>query len=68
MTIQTIEIHGERYVVLLERDFLALRANAPVSSTAQPPPPANGPARFREVVPLRVGGTPASEILIQDRR
>ena len=67
MTIQTIEIHGERYVVLLEKDFLALQASR-MTSTAPATPPANAPGKFRDVAPLRVSGTPASEILLQDRK
>lgn len=66
MVIQTIEIHGERFVILPEREFLALRPNA-VSPPAAPAP-VNGAARFREVVPMRVEGTPASELLLRDRR
>jgi hypothetical protein len=67
MTIQTIEIHGERYVLLSERDFLTLTRNqAPTAGIA--PRPENGQSPFREVVPLRVGGTPASELLLKDRR
>jgi hypothetical protein len=66
--IQTIEIHGERFVILPEREFLALRpptngANAPAAPTA-----GNGTPRFREVTPLPVDGAPASDMLLRDRR
>jgi len=67
MTVQTIEIHGERYVLLSERDFLALKGNAS-SSPQQDSQDANGASRFREVTPVEAPGTPASEILLRDRR
>ncbi|MEX2174983.1 MAG: hypothetical protein WD872_11520 [Pirellulaceae bacterium] len=66
MTVQTVELAGERYVILREREFLELRDRVPAPSplaSVSPPVPA-----FREVIPLRVGGTPASELLIQDRQ
>ena len=66
MSIQTIEIHGERFVILSERDFLAIQANSdPTSSSLNA---GNGELRYREVVPLQFEGTPASELLLQDRR
>jgi hypothetical protein len=67
MTIQTIQIGGERYVLLLERDFLALQRHPRTEAAESPSPQVNGP-RFREVTPLPVEGTPASEILLRDRR
>lgn len=68
MTIQTIELLGERYVILSEREFLALQAKHPsvLGNGAAPSDPSE--QRFREVAPLPVGGMPASQILIQDRR
>lgn len=72
MTIQTIELSGERYVILPEQEFLELQQKLAASpgTNAQSPghSRAHGPARFRDVVPLRVGGVPASQLLIQDRR
>jgi hypothetical protein len=66
--IQTIEIHGERFVILPEREFLAMRpqtngVHAPAVTVA-----GNGTPRFREVTPLPVDGAPASELLLRDRR
>jgi len=66
MTIQTIELHGKRHVILSERDFIEMQRKLTESGASTQPPVSPAP-RFREVVPPRVGGTPASEILIQDR-
>lgn len=74
MAIQTIELSGQRYVILPEREFLELRARRPTevpaesSAVSSPAPHAGGGAKFREVVPLRVGGVAASELLMRDRR
>ncbi len=66
MAIQTVELQGERYVILPEREFLELQQKFPNVSSTEAPLPANG--QFREVVPVRVGGISASELLMQDRR
>jgi hypothetical protein len=66
MTIQTVELCGERYVILPEREFLELQRKVPATAAIEPTLSPDG--GFREVVPLRVGGIPASELLIRDRR
>jgi hypothetical protein len=68
MTIQHVELRGERYVILPEREYLELQQRLHASSATRDaaPPPTVG--RFRKVVPLKVGGVPASQMLIQDRR
>lgn len=68
MTIQTVELCGERYVILPEREFLELQRKIPGSQAVEEGPSVPVAGRFREVVPVRVGGIPASELLIQDRR
>jgi hypothetical protein len=68
MAAQTIEIHGEKYVILPEQEYLALQLSITQVSPAATPAPENGSARFRNVVPLHVGGTPPSELLMRDRR
>jgi hypothetical protein len=65
MTIQTVELRGERYVILPEREFLELQKQIPAENRRAPQVTSGG---FREVVPVRVGGLPASEMLIQDRQ
>jgi hypothetical protein len=66
MTLQTVELQGERYVILREKEFLELEQSAHATTPAEPAHSSGGP--FREVIPLRLGGVPASELLIQDRR
>ena len=66
--IQTIEIHGERFVILPEREFLALRPQTNGAHAAAMPAAGNGTPRFREVTPLPVDGAPASDMLLRDRR
>ena len=66
MTIQTIELCGERYVILPEREFLELQKKISAPPSTESKPLAGG--GFPEVIPLNVGGVPASELLIQDRR
>jgi hypothetical protein len=56
---------GERYVVLQERDFLELQQAAPVNEGKLSEAAAE---KFREVIPVKTGGMPASEMLIRDRR
>jgi hypothetical protein len=68
MTIQHIELRGERYVIISERDFLELRGKRPESEDEPMSKPRPSNKRFRDVTPLQVDGTPASEILIRDRR
>ena len=68
MSIQTIEINGERFVILSERDFLALQASSLDEAAADSPNSGNGAHRFRDVEPIRLAGRPASELLLQDRR
>ena len=63
MAIQTVEIHGERFVLIPEREFLALQSQIPTAL-----PTRVDSKRFRDITPLRVGGVPASDLLIQDRR
>ena len=53
----------------IETIVRAYRERVGAAMTGQPPQaPINDRPQFREVTPLRVSGTPASEILIQDRR
>lgn len=66
MNIQTIELHGVRYVILPEREFQELQRSLSADASNSAEVPASG--RFREVVPLKVDGIPASELLISDRR
>ena len=68
MTIQHIELRGERYVILPEREFLELQRRLPESQAAQMAASDRNAAPFRDVVPLKMGGVPASKMLIQDRR
>jgi hypothetical protein len=65
MTLQTVELLGERYVILREKEFLELQQKAQRAASVEPNPLTSG--EFRHVVPLRVGGVPASELLIRDR-
>jgi hypothetical protein len=65
MTVQTVELCGERYVILPEREFLEMRKQIPAENQSASEATSGG---FREVVPLQVGGVPTSEMLIQDRR
>lgn len=67
MTVQTIEIHGERYVLLSERDFLALQSKS-TSPSQLADRGTNGSSRFRDVTPVELPGTPASDILLRDQR
>ncbi len=67
MTIQRIILHGERYVILPEREFMALQTEA------RPPTDSSGgtgstPPRYAEVVPIDFEGVAPSELLILDRR
>jgi hypothetical protein len=66
MTLQTVELLGERYVILREKEFRELEQRARSIRPAESNPKPGG--HFREVTPLKVGGVPASELLIQDRR
>ena len=69
MTIQTIELFGERYVIMPEREYLVLTQNPHPSGNGHPEPGvAASPPRFEKVVPLEVPGRPVSEMIIQDRR
>jgi len=68
MTIQHIELRGEHYVIVSERDFLELQQQRSQAPVRLPAKPATAAPRFREVVPLPVPGMPASAMLIQDRR
>jgi hypothetical protein len=68
MAIQTVELRGEGYVIIPERDFLEIQRNQLASQNPEALLPFIVQSRFREVVPLRVVGNPASELLIQDRR
>jgi hypothetical protein len=77
MTVQHIELGGERYVILPEREFEALARSsagrtpsdsAPLHKPAPAGVPVRAATKFHAVVPLQVAGTPASEILLRDRR
>jgi len=68
MTIQHIELRGERYVILPEREFLELQQRVSTSPAAPDAVTESSKPRFREITPLPVGGPPASEMRIQDRR
>jgi hypothetical protein len=68
MSIQHIQLRGERYVILPEEEFLELQRHRPESEAAQPSASRSSAHAFHEVVPLKVGGVPASELLIRDRR
>lgn len=68
MTIQTIEIRGERFVIISEHDFLLLQSRTAEPRLMRAPNAPEAAPRFREITPLPVSGTPASEILIQDRQ
>ncbi len=64
MTFQTIEIAGQRLVILPEEEFRKLHQ----STVSNEPAMNSEKAKFAVVQPLKVGGQPASEMLIQDRR
>ena len=66
MAYQTVELNGSRFVILPEQEFLDLRRERAGESSWPASQPA-GP-QFDDVVPLDVGGPPASELLIRDRR
>jgi hypothetical protein len=68
MTIQTVELHGERYVIMSEREFMEMRHKLAEAPSAKPDSPGSDKARFREVAPLKTSGVPVSELLIRDRR
>lgn len=68
MTVNTVELKGERFVILTEADFLDLkRRSNPAPRAASAAASARGPT-FAEVTPLEVGGEPASDLLVRDRR
>ena len=64
MTIQVVELSGQRYVIIPEREFLEFQAKAGVETSQTDPKN----RKFREVIPLQISGIPASELLMQDRR
>jgi hypothetical protein len=56
MPIQTVELSGERYVILSEKEFLEIQQKVPASSVPEPLSSSQREARYRDVIPLRVGG------------
>ena len=66
MTVKTVELRGERFVIPAEADFLKLQneSNTPGrdGATLATPP------CFPDVTPIDVGGIAASTLLLQDRR
>jgi hypothetical protein len=67
MTVQTIELAGHRFVILPEEEFQQLKKDAEAAPSSAVSIADRRPA-FARVTPLSVGGTPASEMLLQDRR
>jgi hypothetical protein len=73
MTVQHIELGGERYVILPEREFdqMVRRHNDhqhPMANSPQSCPAAHEEASFPDITPLDIKGPPASELLLRDRR
>lgn len=68
MAIQTVELQGERYVIVPEQEFLKLQGQLSQLVLNPPDPQRSATVGFREIVPLRVTGVAVSEIMIQDRR
>lgn len=66
MNIQVVELSGERYVILPEKEFLQIQAKAAPEKGAGSNGARSSP-RYRKVIPLRVEGIPVSQLLIQDR-
>jgi hypothetical protein len=64
-TIQTIELSGQRYVVLPESEYLTLRSRSHRASAESEQHVA--PA-FKRIKPLQVTGVPASEMMLRDRQ
>jgi hypothetical protein len=64
MMAQRVELAGKRFVIVAEEDFLRLERRAQEVSAKSGRPRPN----FAPVTPLKTKGTPASEILIRDRR
>lgn len=65
--VQVFEIHGERFVILPEREYIAMRDAPPLH--VQQPATTNGTApKFGDVTPVPIRGTAASETLIRDRQ
>lgn len=64
-TVQTLELSGQRYVVLPEAEYLTLRSRIgkATEESAQDVPPV-----FSKVTPVQVGGVPASEMMLRDRQ
>lgn len=66
MTVQTLELAGQRFVVVPEKEFRKLEQEA---KSARPTPgKRDAGQRFASVTRLKVSGIPASQLLIQDRR
>jgi hypothetical protein len=72
MTIQTVELAGQRFVILPESEFREIERK--LASQMEPPTVAGVAAsamtnqRFEAVVPFTVAGEQASEMLIRERR
>jgi len=74
MTVQHIELAGQRYVILPEHEFKKMlrdddqRQDSTSAGSDQPAAAVHQEASFPEITPLKVQDPPASEMLIRDRR
>lgn len=67
MTIQTIELAGQRFVILPESEFREIERTLASRQQSISDLPA-GSHRFEPVKPFAVSGEQASEMLIRERR
>lgn len=66
MTIQTVELAGQRFVILSEPEFRELERRLSQQAGAPPLPPS--PSQFDPVTPFEVPGESASDMLVRERR
>ncbi len=67
MNVQTIEIAGQRFVILSEPDFQELERRLLAEGHASPAAASTKP-RFEPVTPFEIRGESASDMLIRERR
>ncbi len=68
MNIQTIEIAGQRFVILPEPEFQELERRVLCAGQTSPLEPPSGKPKFEPVTPFEIQGESASDMLIRERR